>query len=736
MRGVRYVSTLTTGALALSIAVLLVASLAWITLPGLVTATFGVPDLIAAAERPPARPTVVVAADGSRLAAFRPEELHEPISAESIPPNVRAAVLAAEDSDFDEHRGVDVAAIVRAAKANIQSGGIEQGGSTITQQLVKNLFTSGAGTFDRKVREATMSVAIEAHYEKDEILAAYLNTTYFGEGAIGIGAAARTYFRKAAEDLTLSEAAMLAGTIPAPSDFNPRVAQEVAEERRLLVLRRLEATGLAPPSAIEAARGELPVVHPPRSSLGPHPYFVDYVRRWLLENDRLTPRQLFSGGLRIETTLDPGLQAAAHAAVARLPAGGPEAAVVVLDNRTGFVRAMLGGRDWASSQVNLALGRRGGGSGRQAGSAFKPFVLAALLEAGGSPNDTVPAPREHQPADGDKPVRNYTDREYGTVTIAEATHRSINTAYVIAAERAGPDSVAAIARRGGVNIPEDVGSSVALGAYEVSPLGMTRGFAAFARDGAALGASPVDRVLGPDGKVLLKPRPKASPPRVVSVDTARLVTHTLTGVVDAGTGRAAALDRPVAGKTGTTDDYTNAWFVGYTPTTTAAVWVGHRDGNVAMYDIAGVRAVTGGTLPAAIWRDVMAFATAGFAPTPFPPAPVLAPPTTTTTGPPPEETTSTSSAPAPPTTAPPVPTTAPPPPTTAAPRPTTTSTTSPPPTTPTTTKPKPKPKPPTSTTTTSTSTTSTSTTSTTTTSTTTTSTTTTSAPPPTTPTDD
>jgi penicillin-binding protein 1A len=582
------------------------------------------PPLDAAVRQGLSAPSKVLAADGSIIGRFRPEERYVPITADAIPEPVVAAVVAAEDAGFLHHAGIDVQAIARATIANLQHGGISQGGSTITQQLVKNLFTDGDRTIARKLEEARLALVIEREHGKREILAAYLNTVFFGEGAIGIRAAARTYFDKPVEQLNLSEAALLAGIIPAPTVYNPRVDPEGAEARRLEVLDRALESGLASLDEVRTARQQEPMVVAPKRAVEAYPYFLDYVRRWLLDVEGVPGHDLYHGGLTIETTLDRRIQDAARGAVsARLPdPAGPSASVVVIDPKSGAVRALVGGRDWEHQRVNLALGRAGGGSGQQPGSAFKPIVLALAYERGASSQDLVDAPAALPVGDDGHVVRNYGRRGYGKVTLAEATRRSINTAFVSLATSLGLDDVARLARELGLTaVPETgVGPSLAIGAYEVSPLAMTSAYGAFANDGVRASPRPVRRIFDVTGAPITLRTPTEK--QVLTKDAARLVSHTLRGVVDSGTGRGARLEgREVAGKTGTTDDYRDAWFVGYTPDLVTSVWMGHAASNAPMRDVAGVSRVTGGSIPARLWRDVMTVALEGVEPAPFPTPP-------------------------------------------------------------------------------------------------------------------
>jgi penicillin-binding protein 1A len=317
------------------------------------------------------------------------------------------------------------------------------------------------------------------------------------------------------------------------------------------------------------------------------------------------------------------VQDAATAAIAaHLPdPQGPTAASVVLDHRNGHVIALIGGRDWNASKVDLARGVDGGGAGRQPGSSFKPFVLAAALVAGFRPDDPVPAPASMAVDGADHPVENYNGAAYGTLNVTEATVHSVNTSYTWLTQQVGPQAVRDMATALGIgHLPASgLGASIGLGAYETSPLDMAAAYSAIAEDGHRVDPTPVARVVGPDGKVLVDRTAPAPGPGVLDPAFCRTVTDVLTQVVQRGTGTAAQLDRPVAGKTGTTDDYTNAWFVGYTAELTGSVWVGYADANTPMHDVSGVADVTGGSIPAAIWHDVMAAATQSMPVGAFPP---------------------------------------------------------------------------------------------------------------------
>jgi penicillin-binding protein 1A len=565
--------------------------------------------------------SVVYAADGSVIGEFREAVSRVPVAAEQIPDTIRRAVVAAEDHTFHDHSGIDWKGLGRAAWKNVRSRQFDQGGSTITQQLVKNRYTTGERTVHRKLHEAYLSIQLERVMDKDEILATYLNTVYFGESLFGVASAAESYLHKPLKDVTLSEAALLAGIIPAPSVFSPRVDPAAAERRRQFVLDALVRHGLADPDEVAAARAARPVVHPPPVLQSPHPYFLDYVRHYLLKVKGYPAELVYGGGLRIETSLDPRLQQAAEAAIRRAlnrPAD-PDSSMVAVEPGTGFVRALIGGRDWSRSQVNLALGREGGGSGRQAGSAFKPFVLARALDTGMPAQQVYPAPARVQPPGFDRPIANYGHAAYGQADLVTATHKSINTVYAQLITDVGVAQTAELARRLGVTSIDPAHAlygSIALGSHEVSPLEMASAYSVFAARGLHIEPTPVVRITR-GSEVIEDNRAPGRGEQVLEAGVADSVNQILRGVITAGTGARANIGVPAAGKTGTSQNYENAWFVGYTPALATAVWVGHAEGNVPMRGIHGLSAVAGGTIPAQIWRDFMAVALRGLPPTDF-----------------------------------------------------------------------------------------------------------------------
>lgn len=576
-------------------------------------------------DRVVAMPSVVTDAAGNPIGTFQEYELTVPVRPEDIPQVLKDAVVAAEDQNFWEHSGVDFEGLARAAAANFREREIVQGGSTITQQLVKNRYLTNERSFGRKLNEAVLAARIERDRSKEEILFEYLDTTYFGSGAYGVGAAAETYFRKPVSELTASEAALLAGIIPSPSDTNPRTDPWAAEERRVEVLRSMEEQGYLTTEERDAAIAEqlwfaglgepdrpATVYHPPEEADdGPYPYFLDYVRRYLV--DRYGDDLVYRGGLQVRTTIDPELQAEATAAVAAELDGTQaplDMALVSIEPTSGHVKALVGGRDWESSQVNLALG---GSLGMQPGSSFKPFVLATAFERGMDPDTVYPAPGSWAVPGclGEQcTVSNYDGSGYGSMTLDSATRSSVNTVYAELIFDLGAPAVAETARRLGISSLEedrDYGVSLALGSAEVSPLDMASAYGVFANHGVRAAPTPVLRVLDPEGAVL-EDNTAPTGERVMHPAVADTVTDVLTGVITSGTGTGADIGRPAAGKTGTAEDYRAAWFVGYTPQLSTAVWLGYADEPRELRDIGGYGVVTGGTIPAHAWSTFMAAA--------------------------------------------------------------------------------------------------------------------------------
>lgn len=584
--------------------------------------TLELPEMAAVPRHPPEQ-TFVYDAEGNQLAVLR-REFRERVPLDDIPEVVVDAVVAAEDQRFHEHGGLDARAIVRAALRNVAAGEIEQGGSTLTQQLVKNLYLPDAPRSpETKLKEAILARQLEKAQGKDWILEEYLNTVYFGSGAYGIQAAAQTYWRIDAADLDLAKAALLAAVIRAPSTLDPQQAAAAARERRDRVLDTMVALGTTPAEAAERARQQpVDVLPRPSTPEALEPHWVDYVVRTLLDDPSFGATEaeraarLYGGGLRIHTTLRPDLQAAARAAITgHLPgAEDPDAAVVTVEPSTGHVLAAASDLPYGELQFDLSTQGR-----RQPGSIFKTFVLTSAVATGWRPGDLVngSAVRLDTPS-GPWSVRNYGGASYGLLTLAAATRSSVNGAYARLVLDVGPDRVAALARAMGVTSPVDETAPIALGGLTdcCTPLDMAAAYGTLANLGAHVPTTPVARIEDRDGNVVW--RPSDTPLPVVEPGVAFVTTSLLREVVERGTGvRAAIPGWEVAGKTGTVTDNVDAWFVGYTPTLSTAVWVGHHEGRIPLRNVRGVRRVTGGTIPAELWRDYMIEALADQEPVPF-----------------------------------------------------------------------------------------------------------------------
>ncbi len=575
-------------------------------------------------------PSLVLDRDGNEIGQFRGFDRTVEVVPSDIPDTIKDAVVAIEDRRFWEHDGVDLEGVARAARVNLELGEVAQGGSTITQQYIKNVYLTGERSFERKFREALLATELETQLTKDEILFNYLETVYFGSGAYGVGAAAEVYFDKPVSELDVSEAATLAGVIQAPTQLSPRVNLEAAEERRKLVLQAMLDVGYitvddydrqAARQLWEVANGNRPdgpvtvIAPPPLKGASDHPYFVDWIERQML--DLVGPDQLYRGGLTIQTTIDTPLQERAEDVVAARLENTEypiEMSMTSIDPRTGQVLTMVGGRDYGTSQVNLATG---GSTGFQPGSAFKPIVLAEAFRRGIGPETVYPAP-----ATWDVPgctgesctISNYDNSEREPMSLRQAMADSVNTVFAqLITDVSVSDTIDLARQLGFTRFTESTpyGASVALGAVETSPLEMASAYGTFANRGVRFEPVGILRVVDPDGNVLID-NTAAPGTRVLEQNQADNVTAVLEGVVLDGTGtRASVAGHAIAGKTGTTQAYRAAWFVGYSPTLTTAVWMGYADRLDSLFDVNGVSQVTGGSHPAIAFREFMAAALAG-----------------------------------------------------------------------------------------------------------------------------
>jgi len=551
---------------------------------------------------------LVLARDGTTvLRRLRQPTSRRYLQDKDLPDVLADAVVSIEDRRFFTHHGIDPQGVARAALTDLRAGSVEQGGSTITQQLVKNAYVGKQQTLARKSREATLALALETRWSKRRILTAYLNTAYYGNGAYGVRDAARTYFGKEPRTLGVAEAALLAGLLRAPSGDDPFAAPNRALARREQVLTAMVAAGRL--SAAQAAKAAaVPLPTPRRSGGGPRselaPHFVDDVVADLVRS-RGTARAL-GGGLRVRTTLDARMQRSAVRAVSVIEGVGLSSALVSLDVRTGEVRALAVGGKARRGDFNVASAGQ-----RQPGSAFKPFALAAAFEKGFTPSSRFRSAPFDDEVDGTRfEVTNSSGSYVGLVTLEQATWDSDNTVYARLEQRLGVRAVVGAARSAGVVSEIDEVPAAVLGGLPrgVTPLELARAYLTFARRGTRIGD---ERSRPVAVSQLTDPRSGTSRPsraiseRVFSQQTADLVTRTLTGVVARGTGTRAAIGRPAAGKTGTTENYADAWFAGFTPDLVTVVWVGDSRGSVPMRTQYLGGPVTGGTWPARIWSSFM-----------------------------------------------------------------------------------------------------------------------------------
>ena len=572
---------------------------------GMVTAIAGqLPQYDPAHQQKIAHDGYIFDSNGELLAVLRGKESRVILNSDQIAPIMKQAIVAIEDKRFYDHRGVDLRAIGRALVADIENKAVVQGGSTITQQFIKNAYVKDQRSVARKLKEAALAWQLEQRKKKDWILTAYLNTIYFGNGAYGIGQAALTYFQKPASALTLPEAALLAGIPRDPARFDPVTNPKASKERRRIVLDQMLQQGIiAPDQHREARSAALPGpddVKLPGTQERQGQYFVNYVKQQLISDEDYGPGAVFGGGLRVYTTLDTKLQKIARKSIAKVltDPDGPQAALVAIENKTGEVMAMVGGSNYRESQFNLAVQGE-----RQPGSAFKPFVLAAALDEGVSPATQFVSQQTVIPL-GDKlwQVNNYEGSYLGSINLETATIHSDNSVYAQLTSIVGPQNVARMARDAGIRSKLNSYFAIGLGAEAANPLEMARAFSTFANGGQRIDGS----ILGNQPRAVTKIGKRRNEPvghRVLSPEKTAILNSILQKVVTQGTGRRAALgDRPVAGKTGTTENYGDAWFVGYVPQLTVAVWVGYPRELRPMETEYHGDSVAGGTYPAEIWR--------------------------------------------------------------------------------------------------------------------------------------
>lgn len=541
--------------------------------------------------------SVVIKSDDGQIVASYGDIYGDFISFEELPQSLIDAVLATEDRNFYHHIGVDPFGLARAITANVQAGKTVQGGSTITQQVAKNVFLTPERTLTRKIREALLAFKLEMRFSKKDIMAIYLNRVYLGSGNFGVDAAAKRYFDKSARDLTLSESAIIAGLLKAPSRYSPTNNSGMAKKRGEQIILNMVDAGFLKPKEAENAKQELEqtISRTERNTAESSMYFGDWIMDQLPE---------FVGNvgedLIVTSTLSPRLQHIGEEAIAKVMDERGESlnasqAAIVSMVPDGAVRVMIGGRNYSKSPYNRAVQAK-----RQPGSSFKLFVYLAGLEAGLTPSSTV----IDQPVSvGKWQPKNYTGDYKGEMPLRDAVAQSINSVAVQVSEYVGRYTVVKMAQRLGITSELNPDPSLALGSNEVTLLELTTAYAHLAAGGRIVIPYGILEIKTSSGKSLYRRQPPSGG-QALNEGVVGMMNSMLMGVVNYGTGRGAAIGRQAAGKTGTTSDYRDAWFIGYTPDLATGVWVGNDD-NSAM------KKVTGGTLPAPIWRDFMSNALAG-----------------------------------------------------------------------------------------------------------------------------
>ncbi|WP_294146400.1 penicillin-binding protein 1A [uncultured Selenomonas sp.] len=552
--------------------------------------------------------------NGNEIANIHADENREPVKIAQVPKDLQNAFVAVEDNRFYDHMGVDPRGIARAIYANLRGRTVTEGGSTITQQLAKNAYLTQDRTLKRKIQEVFLALQLERQYTKQEILELYLNQIYFGQGAYGVQAAAQTYFGKNVEDLDLDECAMLAGIPKSPNYYSPQNNLQAAQERKATVLDQMAKYGyITETEAAKTKKMEPTIIKPkPKDTTNQAAYFVEYVTQLMI--DKYGADAVYKEGLKIYTTIDMDMQKAAEDAMKNLPnsrvdANGvqqPQGALVAIDPHNGYIKAMVGGR--GTDQFNRATMAE-----RQPGSAFKPFVFAAALENKFTPSTVI----DDSPMKvGDWAPQNYNRTFNGKVTLRYVAEQSLNVPTVKIAQKLGIDKPIYYAQEMGISSfvldgpQNDRNLSTALGGLTkgVTPLELVSAYGTFANKGVHVDPVAVTKVLDRNGKVLEQAEPKQR--SVISEQSAAELTDMLEGVIQKGTGTRAKIGRPAAGKTGTTSDYHDAWFVGYTPDLVAGVWIGSDDN-------ASLGGMSGGLTPAVIWKAFMSKALASTPPKNF-----------------------------------------------------------------------------------------------------------------------
>jgi penicillin-binding protein 1A len=576
---------------------MLVSSLVAGGLVGLAISFRNLPDVRVLRSYAPTETTYIYDIKGVQLASLHDEANREVVPLNRISPNLKRALLAIEDDHFYYHQGVNPSGVGRALVANFMKGGVKEGGSTVTMQLIKNLFLSQKRNYTRKLAESVLSIRLEQIFRKDQILEMYLNQVYWGHNNYGVETASQSYFAKHASELNLAEGSMMAGLIASPERYSPFVNMKAAKKRQGEVLgRMLELGWITPEEKATAEAHEIKIGKIKTWQSSKLPYVTDAAIEEL--NQRFGRETVRKGGMRIQTTIDYNFQLAAEKVVKnayeRLGRKDYQISLVAIDPRTHFVKAMVGGIDYKKSNFNRAMY-----ANRQPGSSFKPFVYYTAFATGKfTPESTVvDEPVRYRDGNGYYSPRNYGGGYSGSMSIRHALAVSANVPAVKMGKEVGLDKVIQTCRTLGIKSPIEPVVSLPLGAVGVTPIEMASAFATFASNGWASETTSILRVTDSDGNVLLDNTPQ--PKLVLNPWAAAQVNSALQTVVNEGSGKEAALGRPVAGKTGTTSSERDVWFVGYVPQLAAAVWIGKDN-----YTPLG-QGVTGGGFAAPIWRSFM-----------------------------------------------------------------------------------------------------------------------------------
>jgi 1A family penicillin-binding protein len=562
-------------------------------LVGLAISFRNLPDVRGLRNYSPPETTYIYDIKGKHLASLHEEANREVIALNKISPNLKRAVLAIEDSHFFQHQGINFNSIGRAVKANFEEGDVKEGASTITMQLVKNIFLEKEKKFTRKIAEAVLAVRLEQVFKKDEILEMYLNEVYWGHNNYGAETAAESYFGKHASELNLAEASMMAGLIQSPEKYSPFRNYQAAKKRQAEVLNRMQELGWITPQEEKAALKQPIKLGQLTSWKGKElPYITDTVQQELKE--RFGEDAVLKGGLRVQTTIDAKFQKMAEDTLSRYKGRRYQLALVAVDPRTHFVKAMVGGTDYKKSKFNRANQAR-----RQPGSAFKPFVYYTAFASGRYTPDSIVNDTPVRYRDGSIYYypKNYGGNFSGPMSVRNAVAVSANVPAVKIGQAVGIDKVIETCRILGIKSPIEPVISLPLGSVDLTPLEMAGAYATFASNGWSSPTTSIVRVTDSAGNLWLDNTPK--PKLVLDPWSAASTTSVMQSVINGGTGKYASIGRPAAGKTGTTSSERDVWFVGYVPQLSTAVWIGKDD-----YRTLG-SGITGGEFAAPIWRRFM-----------------------------------------------------------------------------------------------------------------------------------